>query len=569
MEYKIDMPQISAKIKEGTVRKLYKKKGDTLNLGDEIVDITAGKLNHTIISEYQGKVIDVLVEEGQKLPIGQVIILVEGEKIQEEVTTSNKEEKLGHAKDSSKIKRENLETDIAILGGGPGGYVAAIMASQRGAKVVLVEKEKLGGTCLNQGCIPTKALVRASEVYKTVKNAKEFGINVGSTSLNYKKVKERKDQVVKQLVSGIEHLMEHNKITVVKAEGKFKDKHTVEYKGSHAEGMIKADHIIIATGSKPGLIPIPGADSKNVMNSNDFLNMESLPSSMTIIGGGVIGMEVAFILNNMGVKVNVVEMMDRILPMCDGDISQELQSIAKAEGIHLYTSSKVTKILELDNGDSVVVLEQEGKEKAIYSHKVFISIGRSLNVDNIGLEEVGIEYSPKGIAVNEHLQTNIPNIYAIGDVNGKILLAHVASHQGIVAVENILGREVSTEDIIPAGIFTDPEIAYVGLTEEEVKAKNIKYKVSKFPFGANGKALSYGATEGFVKLMCEEKTQKLLGAHIIGVHATDLIPQLTLAIRKGLTAEDIAQTVHAHPTTAETIMEAAHDLMGLPLHHMG
>ncbi|NNA37675.1 FAD-dependent oxidoreductase, partial [Pseudomonas lundensis] len=209
MEYKIDMPQISAKIKEGTVRKLYKKKGDTLNLGDEIVDITAGKLNHTIISEYQGKVIDVLVEEGQKLPIGQVIILVEGEKIQEESTTTNKEEKLGQAKDSSKIKRENLETDNAILGGGPGGYVAAIMASQRGAKVVLVEKEKLGGTCLKQGCMPTKALVRASEVYKTVKNAKEFGINVGSTSLNYKKVKERKDQVVKQSVSGIEYLMEH------------------------------------------------------------------------------------------------------------------------------------------------------------------------------------------------------------------------------------------------------------------------------------------------------------------------------------------------------------------------
>lgn len=558
MEYKVVLTKLPATVKEVTISRWYKQKGDSIKPGDDFFDITAQKLNRHVESEYEGIVADILVEEGSKAKSGEVIAIIEGQMVDDRPMQYADGKKEGGIS-------EKLEADIAILGGGPGGYVAAIVGAKKGSKVVLIEKDSLGGTCLNRGCIPTKALVRASEVYSTVRKAEEFGIHVGDVSIDYKKVKERKDKVVAQLVSGIDALMKGNNIKVVKGEGRLIDKNTIEYAGA-VKGRVTAKHIIIATGSRPGLIPIPGADGKNVINSTQFLDMDSLPKTMAIVGGGVIGMEVAFILNNMGVKVNVVEMMDRVLPMCDSEISRELEGIAARRGIKLYLSSKVLRIQDVENGGSLLTIEKDGAEKAIYSEKIFISIGRSLNIENIGLEAVGIEHTRKGICVDEHMRTNIPNIYAIGDVNGKILLAHAASKQGIIAVQNALGDDNVFDSAIPAGIFTDPEIAYVGITEDEAKSKGIRYKTSKFPFAANGKALSYGAVEGFVKLICEDGTNRLLGAHIIGVHATDMVAELTLAVEKGMSADDIADTVLAHPTTAEAIMEAAHSLVGFPIH---
>jgi dihydrolipoamide dehydrogenase len=466
---------------------------------------------------------------------------------------------------------ESMDKDILIIGGGPGGYVAAIRASQLGARAAVIEKHKLGGTCLNRGCVPTKALYRNAEVLNTLKNAEELGINVESYHIDAAVMHRRKQSIIDQLVTGVEQLLKANKVEIILGEAVIKDKNTVTVNlkdGSVEE--ISAANIIIATGSKPAVPLIPGADLPGIMSSDDILNFSSIPESLAVIGGGVIGMECAGIFNALGTKVKVIEFMPSILPMVDSEITKRLTPSLKKKGIDINTSMKVMKIVR-EGEDYVITCEGKKGEVKITAKQVLMSVGRTPVVEGFGLENLSLGFDRKGIKVNENFETSVKGIYAIGDVNGKSMLAHAASHQGIRAVEHILRyKPKEGEDIIPSCIFIFPEIASVGITEEEAKNKGISYKTSKFMFGANCKALTVGEPEGMVKVISSKNEEgcgeTLLGVHIMGPHASDLIHEASLAVANDLKLEDIINTVHAHPTLSEAFSEAVMGLKGEAIH---
>ena len=453
--------------------------------------------------------------------------------------------------------------DIAIVGGGPGGYVAAIYGARQGARVVLIEKDTPGGTCLNRGCIPTKALVRTTEVYKTMQEAARYGCRGENIQVDFGRAMARKNRVVSGLVKGVESLLNKHTVTVLGGWGRLVDRETVAVKTTDHETLVKARHIIIATSSEPVSLPIPGALGSYTIDSTQALELQELPSSMVIIGGGVIGMEFAFIFARLGVKVTVIEYLDRILSLLDHDLSQEVFRSARTAGIKIHTSAKVTSIEEGADGQGVVAFEHAVTGEAfpeLSAEKVLMAVGRRPFLEGVGAAELGIELdgSSGGIRVDDRMQTNIENIYAIGDVTGQLMLAHVASHQGIVAVDNILGQHsVMDYRAVPNAIFTDPEIAAVGISEDEAKARGIAVKVGRFPFAGNGKALTLGMSRGFVKLVTEPDTGIIIGGSVVGPGATDLIGEITLAVQHRLTARQVARTIHAHPTLPEAILEAA------------
>lgn len=466
---------------------------------------------------------------------------------------------------------ESMDKDILIIGGGPGGYVAAIRAAQLGAKVAVIEKNRLGGTCLNRGCVPTKALYRNAEVLNTLKNAEELGITIDSYHIDLAAIHKRKQNIIDQLVGGVEQLLKANKVQIVQGNAVFKDKNTVRVDlndGTVQE--ISAANIIIATGSKSSVPPISGADLPGMMFSDDVLNFSSVPESLAIIGGGVIGIEFAGIFNALGTKVKVVEYMPSILPMVDTDLTKRLTPTLKKKGIEINTSMKVMKIEKQEEG-YVIVCEGKKGEVNIAAKQVLISVGRTPAVEGLGLGNLGLDFDRKGIKVNDNLETGVKGIYAIGDVNGKSLLAHAASHQGIRAVEHILGHKTNEgEGVVPSCIFIFPEIASVGITEEEAKNQGLTYKTSKFMFGANCKALTLGEPEGMVKVISSKNQEGigeiLLGVHIMGPHASDLIHEAALAVSNNLKLEDIISTIHAHPTLSEAFSEAVMGLKGEAIH---
>ncbi len=453
-----------------------------------------------------------------------------------------------------------IDGDVVVIGGGPGGYVAAIEAAKSGLNTVIVEEDRLGGTCLNRGCIPTKALVRSAEVYELLKTAEDYGVSNESPAFDIKKMMARKNSIVDELVAGIEYLMSKNKITVVNGKGDITDKNTVVVKTEDGETTINAKNIIIATGSVPFVPPITGVkESKNIYTSNEMLELEELPEALVIVGGGVIGMEFAFICNSLGVEVTVVEFLDDILFNFDSDIRKEVSRVAKRVGIKLYVGSKVEEVIDTRDGKSVVQFERKGKKEYVTANKVLMSVGRAPNYGGIDLEKIGIEENerPRGIKVNGKLQTSVDNIYAIGDVTNIMQLAHVASYQGIVAVSNIAGNSVEADySIVPSAVFINPELASVGLTEENAKKNGIEINIGKFPFSANGKALTYGARRGLVKVITDKSTGVVLGGAIVGPNAADLIHEIAVAAKNKLTAQQLIDTIHAHPTTAETVLEA-------------
>lgn len=455
--------------------------------------------------------------------------------------------------------------DVIIIGGGPGGYVAAIRAAQLGAKVAVVEKDSLGGTCLNRGCIPTKALVASAELANNIKNAQTFGIEVDGFAVDFGKVMSRKQEIVENLVKGIEFLFTRNKIESFGGTGKILDPSTVEVtKDDGTTEKLTGKNIIIATGSEPALITALGYNGDTVITSNEALELESIPESLLVIGGGVIGCEFASIFHEFGTKVTVVEAMPNILPLVDDEISRRMQMLLRKKGIAIKTKAMIQSVVEKDGG--IVATLESGDE--IQAEKALISIGRTFNTEGLGLETVGIEMGSKGeIVVDDYLRTNVPGIYAIGDVTNKMQLAHVASAQGLVAVEHIMGGERKMNySVVPSCIFTMPEVGTVGITSQEAKAKGIKTKVGKFPFTALGKARCIDETDGNVKIITDAETDKVLGVHIFGPHATDLIAEAALAIQMGATAKEIAQTIHAHPTLAESMMEAADNVHGISIH---
>ena len=459
------------------------------------------------------------------------------------------------------------EIDVVIIGGGPGGYVAAIKAAHLGLKAVLVEKDKLGGVCLNRGCIPTKALVSTAELLNHLQRAEEFGIQVKDCSFDFPAVMKRKDLITRRLSSGVELLMKANQVRVVRGEGQIVEPGKVEITDSAGKKeVIKTKNIIIATGSSVMKLPLPGMNSEGVITSDEALSLSELPSRMLIVGGGVVGIEFAGIFKALGVEVTVVEMLPRILLPIDEEIARRLTQLLKRKGIEILTDCKVKEIKKVNQNLEVLISTTDG-EKKLKTEKVLSAAGRVPELGNIDVQRLGIELDRKAIKVDEKMRTNIPGIYAVGDVVGKIMLAHVASREGIVAVENIAGKDSLMDyKVVPNCVFSMPEVASVGLTEEEAQKENNNIKVSKFPFMANGKALGMGETEGMVKIIADADTSELLGVHILGAHASDLIAEGTLALSMEATAEEIVNTIHAHPTLAEAIAEAAEGIAGKPIH---
>ncbi len=459
-----------------------------------------------------------------------------------------------------------MDKDIIIIGGGPGGYVAAIRAAQLGLKVTVIEKDKLGGTCLNRGCIPTKALYRNAEILNILENIDEFGINISDYSINVAKVQDRKNKIVHTLVSGVEQLLKANKVEVIFGEATLKDKNTVTVKTADGVQDMTTKNIIIATGSVPYMPNIKGIEEKGVVTSDELLEFEEIPEELVVLGGGVIGLEFAGIFNAMKTKVKVIKASTTIFPSVDSDITKRYSAYLKKQGIEVQSSVDVKSI---ERQGEKLVIKAEGKkgEMSITADTILISKGRRANVKGLDIESLGIVMDKKGIRVDENLKTNIEGVYAIGDVNGISLLAHAASHQGVYAVEHIAGlTNKKYEAIIPDCIFVFPEIASVGVTEDEAKKRELEYNASKFMFGANGKALSLGEGDGFIKILSLKEDDTIIGVHIMGPHASDLIHEGALAINNKLSVEDIKGTVHAHPTLSEAFYEAALGLKKEAIH---
>jgi len=460
-----------------------------------------------------------------------------------------------------------MHYDIAIIGGGPGGYVAAIYAGKKKAKVALIEKGELGGTCLNRGCIPTKTLIHGANLLHAIKSAKDFGITVNDINLDWDLLQKKTARVVKTLTKGVEGLLAANNVTVIKGAAKLTDKNTVAISGESGQSTITADNIILATGSFPAVVPVPGRDLPNVITSDQALFLKQIPSSMLIIGGGVIGLEIGYIYNTFGTKVTIVEMLPNILPRQDKELSSELKKQLEKQGIEIYTDSRVREIKEKE-GILETIFETNEGTKTVASEKVLMATGRVPAIE--AFKDLGIYIEKTGVVVDEYLRTNIDNIYAVGDLTGKTMLAHVASHQGITAVKNILGEKHKINyRAIPSCIYTSPEVASVGMTEEEARMifkDNIK--IGRFPYSASGKAMTIGERQGFVKVIAESKYNEVVGVHIVGHNATELIAEAVLAIGLECTAEELANTIHAHPTLSETFMEAAFDLLGEPIHKL-
>ncbi|WP_368650660.1 dihydrolipoyl dehydrogenase [Bacillus inaquosorum] len=470
------------------------------------------------------------------------------------------------------------EYDVVILGGGTGGYVAAIRAAQLGLKTAVVEKEKLGGTCLHKGCIPSKALLRSAEVYRTAREADQFGVETEGASLNFEKVQQRKQAVVDKLAAGVNHLMKKGKIDVYNGYGRILGPSifspmpgtiSVERGNGEENDMLIPKQVIIATGSRPRMLPGLEADGKHVLTSDEALQMEELPKSIIIVGGGVIGIEWASMLHDFGVKVTVIEYADRILPTEDQDISKEMESLLKKKGIQFVTGTKVLPDTMAKTSDDISIQAEKDGETVTYSaEKMLVSIGRQANIEGIGIENTDIVTENGVISVNENCQTKESHIYAIGDVIGGLQLAHVASHEGIIAVEHFAGLNPHPLDptLVPKCIYSSPEAASVGLTEEEAKAKGHNVKIGKFPFMAIGKALVYGESDGFVKIVADRDTDDILGVHMIGPHVTDMISEAGLAKVLDATPWEVGQTIHPHPTLSEAIGEAALAADGKAIH---
>ncbi|MEG2929869.1 MAG: dihydrolipoyl dehydrogenase [Oscillospiraceae bacterium] len=539
--------------KMGTVGKVSASVGDKVLAGDVLAQVETGKGNRPIKTTCDGTVSKVLCTEGGQVASGAELFEIEEAKPEQLAATENKNVTL-----HENVKE--LTTDLLVLGAGPGGYVAAIYGAKKGLKVTLVEKSQLGGTCLNVGCIPTKALVKSSEICHNAHNAAHFGIELGGDiSVDMQRVISRKNEVKDRLVSGIDFLMKKNEINVIVGNAAFLDAKTVKVEGQE-NYTIKAKDIIVATGSKISKIAIPGIDLPFVLNSTTALSCTELPKSIVVIGGGVIGMEFAFIYKNFGVDVHVIEFMDRLLTMVDKDISKEIEDIARERGIHIYTGSKVVKIQSAVDGKGVITYEDKSGEHLLVSDKVLVAIGREPNIEGLSIENSGVLTNERnrGIKVDGHMATSVEHIYAIGDVTNIIQLAHVASHQGIVAVENIVGKSQEMDySAVPNVIFTAPEIASVGINEDEARAKSLNIAVSKFDFSGNGKALTMNEPRGFIKLIKNNDTGKIIGGSIIGADASSLISALTLAVKNGFSEQEIVKTIFPHPTTGEVIHEAA------------
>ncbi|MCJ7692610.1 MAG: dihydrolipoyl dehydrogenase [Sedimentisphaerales bacterium] len=457
--------------------------------------------------------------------------------------------------------------DVAVLGAGPGGYVAALRAAMRGAKVCIIEEKYLGGTCLNVGCIPTKAMLHASNIFYQTRNAKEFGINinVADTKVDEAAFMKRVGKVVKGLVGGVGFLLKKRGVEVINGRGNLTAKDTVCVETKDGTKEIKARSIIVATGSvpvRPGFLPW---DNDRIMTTDEATTANSLPKSIIILGGGVIGCEFATVYSELGIETTVVEMLDSLAANLDTDICKAVENSLKKRNVNIMTGTKLVSVKP--QKDNVTAKLEDGSE--LTSEKILVAIGRKPNIEGIGLEELGIKIVNGIVTVDCKCKTNIDNIYAIGDIAETMQYAHLASKMGIVAADNATGNDAADDrTVVPTGIYTHPEAASVGLSETQAKKKCPNVKTSRFPYTASGIAQAYGETEGMVKLMADPELGEILGAVVIGQHATDIIQEIAIAMKNELTVEEIANTIHPHPTFTEAIGEAAEAWEGLPLHSL-
>ena len=460
---------------------------------------------------------------------------------------------------------------IIIIGAGPGGYETALLAAKRGVEVVLIEAGHVGGTCLNEGCIPTKTFCKNAEVLDGLKEAEAFGVTGLSYGFDFSAVAARKNAVVEQLRGGVEGLLGHKLITLVRGKAAFKDAHTVVVTPAEAAAEpaeYTADYIIIATGSTSASLPVPGADLPGILTSKEILDIQEVPKSLCVIGGGVIGLEFASIFRSFGSEVTVLEYCKDILPRFDTDLAKRLKQSLGKRGINIETQAQVTGIevlqaesTEIGSGEKYAVsYTRKGKEETVVADKVLMAVGRKANLKSLNLDDIGLEYTPRGIVVDDKtMQTNIPHIYAVGDINGKMMLAHAATFQGIVALDHIMGvaNEIDLS-VMPAAVFTSPEAASVGLTEDECKDKGIPVKCLKSFFRANGKAVTMGETDGFCKVVVAAEPGRILGCHLYGPHASDIIQEACALISRKATLEQCQSIIHTHPTLTEVFQSALH-----------
>ncbi|MEG1412291.1 MAG: dihydrolipoyl dehydrogenase [Acidaminococcaceae bacterium] len=463
-----------------------------------------------------------------------------------------------------------MDYEVCVIGAGTAGYVAAIRAAQLGAKVLLVEKGDLGGVCLNRGCIPTKTLLKSAEKWQELQHCEEYGLFISEYAYDWEKVMERKNNVIYQLRSGVEKLLKANKVEVVDGSAHFVDQHSIHLVTDNPdhERTITADKIIIATGSKPAMPPIPGGDTTGVINSDEILRLGEVPESIIIIGAGAVGIEFAGIYANFGCAVTVVEMAPTVLPLSDSDLQKRMALALRKQYITTKTGAMVKGIKRgLEGLD--VTLELKGKTEVISAEKVLVATGRVPVMATEELTKLGVDYTKRGITVNAQMETSVAGIYAIGDVTGLSMLAHSAAHQGLVAAENVCGGQRTMDyNAIPSCIFTSPEIAAVGLTEQECVAAGKEIVINKFNFAGNGKAITMGQTEGLVKFIADKNTHEIIGCHIMGAHASDLIMEGVVAVTNHLTAEELDRCIHPHPTLSEACGEALMGLFGNMVHQV-
>lgn len=461
----------------------------------------------------------------------------------------------------------NQQADVVVLGAGPAGYVCAIRLAQLGKKVTVIDRAEVGGVCLNRGCIPSKALIYVGGLYEKISHAAEMGLEIEGAKLNFPKLMSWKEGVVKKLTGGVDSLLKANGCTLLKGDARFTGPKGLEVKTDRGTVQVSFNQCVIATGSRPAQLPGFEIDQNRILDSTGALSLQKAPGSMLCIGGGYIGLELGTFYAKVGTQVTVVEAFPQLLGGVDPDLTKFVSRKLEKLGVSIRLKTQVKGCKKTERGVEVTLADESGEKKATFD-TVLVTIGRTPNTDQLGLERLGLKPDAKGfIAVNPQRQTSLPHIYAIGDVAGQPLLAHKGSKEGIVAAEAIAGQK-SVYDVVamPAVIFTDPEIATVGMTEAEAKAKGIDVRVGLFPFAANGRALSVGEPDGVVKMIGDRKTGRLLGVHIVGAEASNLISEAALALEMGAHVEDLALTVHPHPTLPETLMEAAEATLGHAIH---
>ena len=563
MAYELKMPQLGLTMEEGTLSKWLKHEGDTVKAGEVVAEITTDKLTNELTSEQDGVMLKLVAQEGDDIPVKGTLAWIgqAGEAVPGAVPAAVAAA-VPQAPAAPAAAPAGGKKSVIVIGGGPGGYVAAIRAAQLGAEVTVVEKQYLGGTCLNVGCIPTKCLLHSAELVEQIKTqGKEIGVEVEGVKVNFPQVIAHKNAISKQLTSGVAGLLKLNKVKKVDGTAKFTGEKQLEVtKADGSKETMTTDAIIVATGSVNAQPPIPGLkENPNCIDSTGALSLEKLPQTMVVIGGGVIGLELACAYAAFGTKITVVEAMDHMLPMLDGDLTKIGVAHMKKMGMDFHLECPVQSVESSPVGAKVVCKDKSGKTVTFEAEKVLVAIGRKANTAGLDLAAGKIDNDKGRILVNDKMETNVPGVYAIGDcVFGHAQLAHTASAMGEVASENICGLEAHyCEKTNPTCVYMEPEAASVGLTEEQCKAQGIAYKVGKFPMSANGKALILNGGEGLVKIIAGAEYGEILGMHIIGPRATDLIAEGALAIEGEMTLDEIIDTIHSHPTVTETMREAA------------